>query len=506
LAGEYFFPNKKRKRFGRSKNSPKKLFPDVNQAVTTRNNTDTTIAAIATPPGSGGIGIIRISGEQALPILKLLFKPNLCQDNLPDFKFNNRRLCYGWIIDPKSGVLVDEVLAVFMQAPHTYTTEDIVEIQCHGSYLVLQQILELVFAAGAVPSFAGEFTKRAFLNGRIDLTRAEAVIDLIEARTREGLQLATGQLKGRLHRQIESIREVLIAIRAIIEVAIDFPGEDLEIINHEDLLLQLHQGVITPLQNLIAAADQGKIFREGISVVILGKPNVGKSSLLNSLLREERALVTEIPGTTRDTIEESINIRGMAVRIIDTAGIRDTTGIVEGMGIQRAQEKLAVAVLALLLFDSSQPLDSEDRELYKRIRGENRNCPILIVANKTDLPEENGFSKNIKLLADEPLVRISAKTHAGIDLLAETIFKMMTGDAETFDPKGAIIPNVRHKDAMCKALAACEQLADGLQNNLSPDLLAIELMTALDHIGEIIGETTTEDVLDVIFNRFCIGK
>jgi tRNA modification GTPase len=468
------------------------------------NEETATIAAIATPPGRGGIGIIRISGPQAMNILQRLFVP--FGKPTSETSFRNRHMYYGWIADGERDLPIDEVLAVYMRGPQTYTTEDVVEIQCHGSYLVLQEILTQIFAAGARPAGPGEFTKRAFLNGRIDLTQAEAVIDLIEARTREGLVLAATQMQGRLHQQIVEIRNVLISLRAVLEVAIDFPEEDQDIIDSAVMLKQLQDEAVLPLEKMIATADQGKIYREGISAVILGRPNVGKSSLLNCLLKEERALVTPVPGTTRDTIEEFINIKGMPVCIIDTAGIRPTEEIIEGMGIQRAKNKMATADLVLLIFDASEPLNSEDYQLYTSCRKENPSGLFLLVANKCDLPEQKNFSRDIKTLADEPLIRISAKKQIGIELLFDTIFNIMTKDGKGLEPGAAAVPNLRHKEALAKTLVACQRVGTGLQDGLPPDLLAIELQTALDHLGEVVGATTSEDVLDMIFDRFCIGK
>jgi tRNA modification GTPase len=473
--------------------------------VTTTASVETTIAAIATPPGPGGIGIIRISGPRALPILQQLFRRRR-QSYPADLAFQSHHMYYGWIADPENGEVLDEVLAVYMRAPHTYTAEDVVEIQCHGGYLVLTEILALILRAGARPAAAGEFTKRAFLNGRIDLTRAEAVIELIEARTREGLKLATAQLQGWIEERIVALRTALIGLRAVIEVAIDFPEEDAEIINAPRLANQLQREVVEPLTDMIATADQGRIFREGISAVILGRPNVGKSSLLNSLLKEERALVTPVPGTTRDTIEEFINIKGMPVRIIDTAGIRDTDEIVEGMGIERARAKLAAADLVLLMLDVSAPLTAADIQLYDTIRKENVSGRRLLIANKSDLPVHADFADRITAFGDDRLIRLSAKTGTGVDELIETIFQMITGGGILWEPGSAAVPNLRQKTAMGKALAACGRVAVGLQSDLPPDLIAIELQTALDHLGDIVGETTSEDILDMIFERFCIGK
>jgi tRNA modification GTPase len=389
-----------------------------------------------------------------------------------------------------------------MQAPHSYTREDVVEIQCHSSYLVLQEILALVLKGGAVLADPGEFTKRAFLNGRIDLTQAEAVIDLLQAKTGEGLQLALSQLQGSLHDQIAEIRDGLIAIRAVIEVAIDFPDEEVEIINHREMLNNLQTKVISPLRDLIAAAERGKIFREGISVVIMGRPNVGKSSLLNSLLKEERAIVTEIPGTTRDIIEEYLNIKGIPVRIIDTAGIRETAETVEEIGIKKARQKQESADLVLMVVDSATDLTDEDRALAESIVGQ----PAILVLNKTDLVADQDLQSYRDAFPEFSSVPISAKTHEGLVGLEEAIFAKVTGSSEHWDPGHTSVPNVRHVNSLTGALAASRQLAEALQVNLPPDLVAIEVQSALDHLSDIIGETTTEDILDMIFTRFCLGK
>jgi len=456
----------------------------------------TTIAAIATPPGPGGIGIIRISGPEAVSILTSLFRPRT------PHTITSHHLNYGWIVDPESQQPLDEVMAVLMAAPRSYTREDVVEIQCHSSYLVLQQILARILKAGAVLAEPGEFTKRAFLNGRIDLTQAEAVIELLQARTEEGLQIALSQLQGGLHDQVASIRENLISIRAVIEVAIDFPDEDVEIIDPEKMLPQLVEGIITPLEELLEAADRGKIFREGISVVILGRPNVGKSSLLNCLLREDRAIVTEIPGTTRDIIEEHLNIKGIPVRIVDTAGIRETSETVEEIGIKKARQKQESADLVLLVIDGAAELTEEDLELAGSIAGQQ----AIVVINKTDLVPGLDLTGKRQAFAGLPAVEISAKTGQGLAELEDTIFKEVSGDSGLWDPGHTCVPNVRHQNSLSSALAASRQLADAIQSGLPPDLVAIEVQSALDNLGDIIGLTTTEDILDVIFTKFCLGK
>lgn len=466
--------------------------------------TDETIAAIATPPGAGGIGIIRISGPTAAAILSQLFNPKQSgagSQTLPA----PHRLIHGWIINPASRVVLDEVLAVFMPAPHSYTREDVVEIQCHGGSLVLQAILALILQQGARLARPGEFTKRAFINGRIDLTQAEAVIDLLEAKTTAGLSLAASQLQGKLFEQVAAVREQLVLLRGILEVAIDFPDDDHDILDHQTMLTNLRERVLGPVAKLLASAEQGKIYRDGISVVILGRPNVGKSSLLNTLLQEDRALVTPVPGTTRDTIEEYFQINGMPVRIIDTAGIRQHADAVEEMGIQRARAKLAAADLVLLVLDATAPPADEDLELLRNIRELNRKSRIILVMNKIDL-REGSTPDTYPETAALPTIAISAKYHTGISELEKMIFSEMTSGSGPREPEMGCAPNLRHKNALEKAQTGCLRLESGLMDGLGPDLLAIEIQDCLDHLGEIVGITTTEDILDAIFERFCIGK
>jgi len=458
-----------------------------------------TIAAISTPPGAGGIGVIRMSGPRAFEVLQQIFKPQA-----PDCTFRSHQLYYGHIVAPGAGggqKTVDEVLAVYMQAPRTYTREDVVEIHGHGNFLVLQSILELLLHYPVRLAEAGEFTKRAFLNGRIDLTRAEAVIDLLSARTRKGIELAQGQLSGRLYEQVDTIRQALVHMRAIVEVAIDFPDEDKEIINHAELSLLFATRVRSPLTALLLLADQGKMLREGITVVIAGLPNVGKSSLLNTLLQEERALVTAIPGTTRDTIEEYVDIAGIPVRIVDTAGIRDNAEEVEVLGIQRAREQIKQADIVLFMIDLTRGIGAADVELFGSIQHK----PVILVANKMDqlpgdLPDLEGFKD--RTLA---LVQISAKEQLGISELKQAIFKAVVGSSEQWEEIGCA-PNLRHKNAMLRAYAASDRVLEGLQAGITSDLLAVDLQECLAELDTIVGVTTTEDILDLIFEQFCLGK
>lgn len=460
-----------------------------------QQNSDT-IAAIATPPGVGGIGIIRISGPLALPILKALFRPYR-----PHEIIQSHKLYYGTVVD-QPGTVLDEILAVYMKAPNTYTREDIVELQSHGSYLVLTSILAVVLSRGARLAEAGEFTKRAFLAGRIDLTRAEAVIELLKAKTDTGVHLAVGQMQGQLYQRIEEVRNVLIGILAVLEVAIDFPDDDVELVDTGQILRQLEQGVEAPLVRLIAMADQGKIIREGIHIVIAGLPNVGKSSLLNALLQEDRALVTPVPGTTRDTIEEMISIRGIPARLVDTAGIRDDTDSVEELGIQRARQKVREADLVLFLVDASVPLTSADLELYNSIGSVDR----IVVLNKIDIADQENTASLEDAFPEVEQIKISARNHLGLVDLQETIFNRIMGEESSLTERDACAPNVRHREVLKETLSACGRLRNALTVGVTVDLIAVEVQSALDYLGDIVGMTTTEDVLDKIFAEFCIGK
>ena len=457
---------------------------------------NSTIAAISTPPGAGGIGIIRISGPASRQVLKSIFRPrsSFCE-------FRSHTLYYGNIIAPKSGKLLDEVMAVFMQAPKTYTREDVVEVHCHGSFLVLQNILECILELGVDLAEPGEFTKRAFLNGRIDLTRAEAVIDILAAKTRKGVDLAQEQLAGALYQRVDAIRQVLTEMRAVIEVALDFPDEDVEIIDLDALVVKLNEEVAAPLDTLIASAEQGRIYREGVAVVIVGRPNVGKSSLLNSILQEDRALVTAVPGTTRDSIEEHVDISGMPVRIADTAGIREGAEEVEELGIQRAKNLINRADVVLFMIDGAAGVSEEDRRLFATIS----NKPAIILANKIDLLKK-GEKVDLSFFPEEtPKVLLSAKTQSGLADLRETLFSTVTGGKDQWQEEGCA-PNLRHKNSLQKARTACTRIVEGLNLGMTSDLLAVDLQECLDQLGEIVGQTTTEDILDVIFEQFCLGK
>lgn len=456
---------------------------------------DDTIAAIATPPGAGGIGIVRLSGPRARLILARLFVPRRPR---PDFP--SHLLLHG-TVRTLAGEALDEVLAVLMRAPHSYTREDVVEFQCHGGFQVLDDVLRQVLAAGARLALPGEFTRRAFLNGRLDLTQAEAVIDLIEARGNIGARLALSQLQGQMGRELEQVRETLLELLARAEVAIDFPEEEQEIMGPDEGRVLLERQVLKPLQNLLARFDAGRLCREGAEVVIAGRPNVGKSSLLNALLREERALVTAVPGTTRDTIEESLSIEGIPVRLVDTAGLREQAGEVEDLGIRRARRKAGEADLVLLLIDGSAALTAEDLRIREELAGR----PLLLLCNKADLPQAVTDEECAARLGGLCPLRISAREHRGLDDLRHAIFAHLARDRQ-LGPEAGCAPNLRHRQALEHALAEGEKLVAALADGLTIDLVALELQLMLGCLDEILGRCVDDDLLDTIFSRFCIGK
>jgi tRNA modification GTPase len=454
-----------------------------------------TIAAIATPFGEGGIGIIRISGPLAESISKHLFRPKKNESHL------SHQFHYGEIVDPERGVPIDEVLFVFMKSPKTYTREDVVEIHCHGGYLALQRVLELVLRQGARMAQPGEFTKRAFLNGRIDLTQAEAVVDLIRAKTMASLEIANQQLKGMLHKEIGTLKESLIQHLTLIEAHIDFPEEDLDPIFQETIEKDL-QRMIERIYEMISTYEEGKIFKEGISCAIIGKTNVGKSSLLNILLREDRAIVTPIPGTTRDVIEEVLNIHEIPVRLLDTAGLRKTVDPVEVEGVRRTRERVAESDLVILVLDGSRSTDADDLEISREIEKKKR----VIVINKKDLPLVISVDDVKGRFPGDPIVLISALKNEGIDLLKDAIYRSLIHRDVRTSPEYLIVANIRHKDALVRTKDGISNALRGLQDGISPEFVAFEIRSSLEAVGEIIGETASEEILHRIFERFCIGK
>lgn len=456
-----------------------------------------TIAAIATPPGIGGIGLIRVSGMEAEGIARRLFRTARPLD-----AFLSHHLYHGEIVAPETGAVLDDVLFAFLKGPHTYTGEDTLEISCHGGPLILRTVLAEVVRAGARPAERGEFTKRAFLNGRLDLSQAEAVLDLITAKTPEGLTAAVDRLKGKLSGRIETIRNAVIDLLAGIEAAIDF-AEDDGVVEALGAGLPEFQTAIDDLHTLAATYRRGRIIREGIGVVIAGRPNVGKSSLLNRILGEKRAIVTPIPGTTRDFIEETVNIGGIPVRLTDTAGIRPPENAIEKEGIDFVWERLATADAVLFLLDGSMELTPEDQGLLVQMQAK----PMIPVINKSDLPQrlDEALLRGLLPEGTPPAVRISAKYGDGIDRLTAAIQEMILATPGEETPE-AMIADLRHKIALERAAECLIRAREGLSDGLPSELAALEVREALDSLGEITGRTTSEEVLDRIFANFCIGK
>ena len=450
---------------------------------------DDTIAAISTPLGEGGIGIVRLSGEEALPILRRLFRGVRGDDVM-----ESRRLYYGHIVDPASGEVVDEVLVSYMRAPYTYTRQDVVEINAHGGIVPLRRILELTLRHGARLASPGEFTVRAFLNGRIDLAQAEAVLDIVQAKTEAGLRVAVDQLGGRLSQEVQALRARLVDVLAYLEASIDFPEDE---IPPQDIAPALEQAR-SQIERLLARADRGMIYRQGVRAAIVGRPNVGKSTLLNALLRTERAIVTPIPGTTRDTLEETMNLRGIPLVLVDTAGIAATEDLIERLGVERSREALRRADLALLVVDGSEPLTEADRE----IAGLVGQRPAILVINKNDLPQ---VVTELDLLPDAPRVRISALTGEGLETLEEAMVEaVFSGRVMVSDEP--LVSNPRHKALLQRALEHVASAQEAHGQELPADFIAIDLTAAVNALGEITGETVSEDLLESIFSHFCVGK
>ncbi len=455
-------------------------------------NTDT-IAAIATFPGNSGINIIRISGNNALNIAKKIF----VKKGMETIDLKPRYLHYGHIVDNKNKV-IDEVLISYMKAPNTYTKEDIIEINCHGGLISAKKILETVLLNDCRTAERGEFTKRAFLNGRIDLAQAEAVIDIINSKTDSSHEISVNHLEGRLSREINEIIDEILDLIANIEVNIDFPEYDEDEVTISKVK-ELSENLVTELDRLIKTADTGKIFKEGIKTVILGKPNVGKSSLMNFLLNENRAIVTEVPGTTRDTIEEYVNIKGVPLRIIDTAGIRDTDDKVEKIGVEKALNKVDEADLVIMVFDSSRELEEDDEYIIDYIK----NKKVIYISNKTDLERKLNLEKYEKI--EKELINISVLNNKGLDEIINKVSQMFfEGSINVSDE--LIINNVRHKNLLIKAKKSLEEVLNSINNNMTIDFIEIDLKHAMESLGFIVGKSVSDDLMDKIFSEFCIGK
>ncbi len=457
---------------------------------------DDTIAAISTPIGEGGIGIVRMTGPDAVDILHHLFVPGGQGSRRSRLNLQPRTLHYGHIVDPASGEMADEVLTAYMPAPGTYTRQDVVEINGHGGIVALRRVLALCLRQGARLAERGEFTARAFLNGRLDLAQAEAVLDVVQAKTETSLQAAVGQLAGRLSDSVRSVRTLLVDALAYVEASIDFEEDE---ILERDIGPDLDRAA-TELSALLADADRGIIYRQGVRTAIVGRPNVGKSSLLNRLLRTSRAIVTDIPGTTRDTLEETLNLQGVPIVLVDTAGIiAKTEDPIERLGIERSRAALAQADLALLVLDVSQPLSAADRAIAALVGDK----PAVVVLNKTDLADHVPVQQ--WAIVDAPCIPVSALTGDGLDALEEAIVETVFS-GQVVGSEAPMVTSPRHKEALHRALDHVNAAWVTYQAAATPDLVAIDLAAAVNALGEITGQTASEDLIETIFRNFCVGK
>jgi tRNA modification GTPase len=455
---------------------------------------DDTISAIATALGVGSIGVIRLSGPDSLAIVDRIFagreKPG---------KDNARKLLYGHILDRK-GQPIDEVLAVYMPGPHSYTGEDVCEIQCHGGRQALQEILSLTYQAGARPAEPGEFTKRAFLNGRLDLAEAESVMDIINAKSRQALVAANRGHEGGLSRKVRELRKKLRDLVVQLEAAIDYPEEDIEEVTYDRAAEVLAEGQAA-VARLVRQGSAGRILREGLRTAIVGRPNVGKSSLLNSLLQADRAIVSNIPGTTRDIIEEQMTIGGIPLVLTDTAGLRDTEDLVEKIGVERSRAALEDAQLALVVLDGSQPLSGEDRELLRSLKDRKK----LILVNKSDLPQMLDTEGLQREYGSSDVIVLSVKTGEGMEQVEQWLREFVYGEGS--DSEGSsMTQNARQQDLLEKALRSLEDALEGARQHLPYDCLTIDLTQTLHDLGEITGEDVPDEIIDEIFAQFCVGK
>lgn len=462
-----------------------------------RLNLDDTIAAIATPLGAGGLGVIRISGPQAGSIARLVFRD---RHGRSVDAFASHRVRFGSITDPRTGRKLDEVLLTYMRGPRSYTCEDVVEISAHGGIAVMARILEALVACGVRLAEPGEFTKRAFINGRLDLAQAEAVIDLIQAQTEESHRLALTQLEGELSQAITTMREELLEVLAYVEGAMEFPEEELELLPRDTLVAKL-ASVEAKIAALLATFHAGRVLREGVQVVIIGRPNVGKSSLFNALLAANRAIVTPIPGTTRDILEEVVNLQGYPFRLVDTAGLRAAENAIEEEGIGRTQTSLAAADLVMLVLDRSEALTAEDEQAIAAVQSKRG----LVVLNKADLPPGPDARALATRLSEWPTVVVSCKEGRGFETLSAAVLEAALHGQER-PREGPMLTKLRHWQALHHVQQSLQPARQALEQRLSGEFIALDLREALEWLGEVIGLNYTEDLLDKIFSEFCIGK
>lgn len=456
-----------------------------------------TIAAISTPHGTGGVGIIRISGDKAFEIAQKIFVGR------KDFSLiKSHTINYGKIVNSKNGITLDEVLVSKMKKPNTFTKEDVVEINCHGGLVVLKSILELCIDQGARIAEPGEFTKRAFLNGRLDLSQAEAVIDLINSKTNESSKAAVSQLEGKLSKKLKEARSKLIELLAHIEVTVDYPEHDIEEITGQMIYKEIGE-VKEKLIDIVKGFEKGRIIREGIDAVIIGRPNVGKSSLLNELSGKNRAIVTDIPGTTRDIIEEYINISGIPVRIIDTAGIRETEDVVERIGVEKTHKAIDDADLIIMMIDVKRGMDEDEEDI--NILNKLVDKKLIILLNKIDLVDKDEISHIENLLEGKKYIKTSLKEDIGLKELGDAITELFV-KGEVNLKEEVLLTNVRHKNLIDKAMSSIDDAMNAHESAMPLDLITIDIINAADYLGQITGESVSEDVMHEIFSRFCLGK
>ncbi|HDC7834143.1 TPA: tRNA uridine-5-carboxymethylaminomethyl(34) synthesis GTPase MnmE [Staphylococcus aureus] len=455
-----------------------------------------TITSISTPMGEGAIGIVRLSGPQAVEIADKLYKGKHLLNDVPSHTIN-----YGHIIDPESKEVVEEVMVSVLRAPKTFTREDIIEINCHGGILTINRVLELTMTYGARMAEPGEFTKRAFLNGRIDLSQAEAVMDFIRSKTDRASKVAMNQIEGRLSDLIKKQRQSILEILAQVEVNIDYPEyDDVEDATTEFLLEQSKE-IKQEINRLLDTGAQGKIMREGLSTVIVGKPNVGKSSMLNNLIQDNKAIVTEVAGTTRDVLEEYVNVRGVLLRLVDTAGIRETEDIVEKIGVERSRKALSQADLILFVLNNNEALTQEDYTLYEVVKNED----VIVIVNKMDLEQNIDINEVKDMIGDTPLIQTSMLKQEGIDELEIQIRDLFFG-GEVQNQDMTYVSNSRHISLLKQARQTIQDAIDAAESGVPMDMVQIDLTRTWEILGEIIGETASDELIDQLFSQFCLGK